>query len=103
VFSSVSIPYPKFTECKYEVRHIPTNSSCCSNCSSILICICSNAANCIMKFGAWLYTGSHSMFSEFIHSLADTANQVLVHCDLPCGHSKGQFLRAKAATAFSAS
>lgn len=35
-----------------------------------------NAANCIMKFVAWFYTGSHSMFSEFIHSLADTANQV---------------------------
>jgi len=38
--------------------------------------ICSNAANCVMKCFAWLYTGSHSMFSEFVHSFADTVNQV---------------------------
>lgn len=45
----------------------------------LLVCsVCSNAANCVMKCIAWLYTGSHSMFSEFIHSLADTANQVYV-------------------------
>ena len=29
-----------------------------------------------MKFIAWLYNRSHSTFSECIHSLADTANQV---------------------------
>ena len=29
-----------------------------------------------MKGLAWLYTGSHSMFAEFIHSGADTLNQV---------------------------
>nr|CAD7428338.1 unnamed protein product [Timema monikensis] len=27
---------------------------------------------------AWLYTGSHSMFSECIHSLADTINQLIL-------------------------
>lgn len=27
---------------------------------------------------AWLYTGSHSLFSEAIHSLADTCNQLLL-------------------------
>jgi len=43
--------------------------------------VCSNAANCVMKCIAWLYTGSHSMFSEFIHSLADTANQVTTLTD----------------------
>jgi hypothetical protein len=42
----------------------------------ILLCLTRNAANCGVKFVAWLYTGSHSMFAEFIHSLADTANQV---------------------------
>ena len=29
-----------------------------------------------MKVFAWVMTGSHSMFSEAIHSLADTLNQV---------------------------
>lgn len=29
-----------------------------------------------IKFGAYLYTGSASMLSEAIHSLADAANQV---------------------------
>lgn len=31
-----------------------------------------------MKLLAWLYTGSHSLFSEAIHSLADTCNQLLL-------------------------
>lgn len=26
----------------------------------------------------WMYTGSHSMFSEAIHSLADTCNQLIL-------------------------
>lgn len=30
------------------------------------------------KFGAYLYTGSASMLSEAVHSLADFANQVSV-------------------------
>lgn len=38
----------------------------------------SNATNCLFKFGAWLYTGSHSMFAETIHSLADTINQLIL-------------------------
>ncbi|KAK7486958.1 hypothetical protein BaRGS_00021774 [Batillaria attramentaria] len=42
--------------------------------SAILV----NGLNSIMKFIAWLYTGSHSMFSEFIHSVADTMNQVIL-------------------------
>lgn len=44
----------------------------------VLYAIAINAANCVMKCVAWLYTGSHSMFSEFIHSLADTANQLIL-------------------------
>lgn len=35
-----------------------------------------NAANCLFKTVAWLYSGSHSMFAEAVHSLADTLNQV---------------------------
>ena len=30
----------------------------------------------LFKGVAWCYTGSHSMFAEMIHSLADTMNQV---------------------------
>ncbi|XP_052828529.1 zinc transporter 9 [Octopus bimaculoides] len=37
-----------------------------------------NAINTLVKLIAWLYTGSHSMFSECIHSLADTVNQVIL-------------------------
>lgn len=37
-----------------------------------------NSANFIAKTGAWLYTGSHSMFAEAVHSLADTANQLIL-------------------------
>lgn len=35
-----------------------------------------NAGNCLFKIVAWLYSGSHSMFAEAIHSFADTVNQV---------------------------
>ncbi|XP_065091694.1 proton-coupled zinc antiporter SLC30A9, mitochondrial [Ochlerotatus camptorhynchus] len=44
----------------------------------VLTAIAINATNCIFKFGAWLYTGSHSMFAETIHSLADTINQLIL-------------------------
>lgn len=37
-----------------------------------------NATNFALKVCAWLYTGSHSMFAEAIHSLADTGNQLLL-------------------------
>lgn len=39
---------------------------------------CSNAANFVFKLCAWLYTGSHSMFAECIHSFADTTNQLIL-------------------------
>lgn len=41
-----------------------------------------NSANCVAKGVAWVFTGSHAMFSEMIHSAADTMNQVsaiLIH------------------------
>lgn len=37
-----------------------------------------NAINFSVKTVAWLYTGSHSMFAESVHSLADTANQLIL-------------------------
>lgn len=39
---------------------------------------CRNATNCLFKLFAWIYTGSHSMFSECIHSFADTINQLIL-------------------------
>uniref|UniRef100_A0A665WLF8 Proton-coupled zinc antiporter SLC30A9, mitochondrial n=1 Tax=Echeneis naucrates TaxID=173247 RepID=A0A665WLF8_ECHNA len=40
--------------------------------------ICDNGLNFFFKLLAWVYTGSASMFSEAIHSLADTCNQGLL-------------------------
>jgi len=37
-----------------------------------------NGANFVAKTIAWIYTGSHSMFAESVHSLADTANQLIL-------------------------
>ncbi|XP_075544807.1 solute carrier family 30 member 9 isoform X1 [Dermacentor variabilis] len=37
-----------------------------------------NGLNFAFKGAAWLYTGSHSMFAEAIHSLSDTCNQLLL-------------------------
>lgn len=44
----------------------------------VLTAITINATNFVFKFGAWVYTGSHSMFAECIHSLADTINQLIL-------------------------
>ncbi|XP_030563487.1 zinc transporter 9 [Drosophila novamexicana] len=37
-----------------------------------------NAANLLFKTGGWMYSGSHSMFAEVIHSLADLINQLIL-------------------------
>ncbi|XP_055382274.1 proton-coupled zinc antiporter SLC30A9, mitochondrial [Condylostylus longicornis] len=44
----------------------------------VLIATAINATNFVFKVFAWLYTGSHSMFAEAIHSLADTSNQLIL-------------------------
>ncbi|XP_060530750.1 proton-coupled zinc antiporter SLC30A9, mitochondrial [Cylas formicarius] len=44
----------------------------------VLTAVAINATNCLFKLFAWLYTGSHSMFAECIHSLADTINQLIL-------------------------
>nr|CAH0100487.1 unnamed protein product [Daphnia galeata] len=44
----------------------------------VLTAVAINGCNFLFKLIAWLYTGSHSMFSECLHSLADTANQLIL-------------------------
>lgn len=44
----------------------------------VLTAIVINASNFVCKLIAWLYTGSHSMFSECVHSAADTFNQLIL-------------------------
>ncbi|KAL1447923.1 hypothetical protein WDU94_005442 [Cyamophila willieti] len=44
----------------------------------VLTAIAINGVNCIGKFIAWKTSGSHSMFSEGLHSLADTINQIIL-------------------------
>lgn len=44
----------------------------------VLTAVFINGMNTVFKGFAWFYTGSHSMFSECIHSMADTINQVIL-------------------------
>ncbi|KAG8201051.1 hypothetical protein JTE90_002726 [Oedothorax gibbosus] len=44
----------------------------------VMTAVIINATNFALKVVAWIYTGSHSMFAEAIHSLADTGNQLLL-------------------------
>ncbi|XP_065159015.1 proton-coupled zinc antiporter SLC30A9, mitochondrial [Atheta coriaria] len=44
----------------------------------VLMAVGINMTNFLFKLGAWILTGSHSLFSECIHSLADTINQVIL-------------------------
>ncbi len=37
-----------------------------------------NGTNFVIKMLAWSMTGSHSLFAEAIHSLADTINQIIL-------------------------
>jgi len=71
----------------------------------VLSAIAINTGNFAIKLVAWASTGSHSMFSEAIHSLADTLNQVIlaygIHKstsiptkDHPYGYSNVQYVTA---------
>lgn len=44
----------------------------------VMTAVAINATNFLFKCFAWMYTGSHSMFAECIHSLADTVNQLIL-------------------------
>lgn len=44
----------------------------------VMTAVIINATNFALKFAAWIFTGSHSMFAEAIHSFADTCNQLLL-------------------------
>ena len=43
--------------------------------SAILV----NGLNTILKFFAWLFTNSHAMFAEMVHSFADLLNQIVLY------------------------
>lgn len=71
----------------------------------VLGAIAINTSNFIAKLIAWVYTGSHSMFSETIHSLADTINQIILAYGIhkststptkshPYGYSNVQYVSA---------
>ena len=44
-----------------------------------LMSFCRNLFVMMLKFSAYLYTGSASLMSETIHSFADAANQVIAY------------------------
>lgn len=44
----------------------------------VLTAVTINATNFALKLAAWLYTGSHSLFAEAVHSFADTCNQLIL-------------------------
>ena len=70
--------------------------------SVVLAALVANGAIAILKFGAFLLTGSPSMLSEVYHSISDTGNQVFLLVgirysdraadqDHPFGYGKAQF------------
>lgn len=44
----------------------------------VLTAVIINSTNFFFKSLAWLFTGSHSLFAEAVHSLADTINQLIL-------------------------
>jgi len=44
----------------------------------VLSAVAINATNFVVKLVGWLYSGSSSLFSEAVHSLADTINQLIL-------------------------
>jgi len=70
--------------------------------SVVLAALVANGAIAVLKFGAFLLTGSPSMLSETYHSISDTGNQVFLLIgiqysakdpsrDHPFGYGKAQF------------
>lgn len=50
----------------------------CDRGDGIFIYFVRNGTIFVLKVAVWQYTGSHSMFAESIHSVADTANQIIL-------------------------
>jgi cation diffusion facilitator family transporter len=76
-----------------------------SNRSVVIAALIANGAIAVMKFGAFLATGSPSMLSETYHSISDTGNQVFLLIGIrfsgkdasrahPFGYGKAQFFYA---------
>ena len=49
-----------------------------SSTSAVLKALIGNGFLTVLKFGVWSVSGSGAMFSEAVHTLADTANQALL-------------------------
>jgi cation diffusion facilitator family transporter len=73
--------------------------------SVVLAALLANGAIAVLKFLAWLLTGSPSMLSETYHSVSDTGNQVFLLIGIsyagreadrthPFGYGKAQFFYA---------
>ena len=73
--------------------------------SVVLAALLANGAIAVLKFLAWLLTGSPSMLSETYHSVSDTGNQVFLLVGIsyagreadrthPFGYGKAQFFYA---------
>lgn len=78
--SKGGIAYLNFVESPPTQKKTTQKTNC--ECVYLLVMIISsssshrNGLNFFFKLLAWVYTGSASMFSEAIHSLTDTCNQV---------------------------
>ncbi|CAF0824221.1 unnamed protein product [Adineta steineri] len=44
----------------------------------VIAAVCINATNAVVKTIGWFFTGSASLFSEAVHSIADTCNQLIL-------------------------
>ena len=69
------------TSCAYCRRHVCNELDALANVNfkfEFPNILRSNGINFLFKVIGWGYTGSHSMFAEAIHSLADTINQLIL-------------------------
>ena len=72
---------------------------------AVLAALVANAFIAAMKFGAWALTGAASMLAEGVHSVADTANQILLlvggksaqreaSAEHPFGYGRARYINA---------